>query len=199
MVILCISFLLIGCATTPMATAPLNQKISWQARQAQLAQVQNFQAQGMIGIRYQQRAESANVTLTQTGENYDVELYGPLGADRVVLIGSPGQVTLKTSDGNITHAKTPEILLQQRLGWSLPINNLYYWLRGLPAPKIKNTLTFDAYHHLVKLQQQGWVIRYARYAAVDHTDLPTKIFMEQANVHATIVISQWKINYTQSV
>lgn len=195
MIMIFISLLLLtGCATVPMATAPLNQNLSWQERQAQLNKVQNFQVQGVVGIRYQQRVQSATVTLTQTNKRYDLELYGPLGADRVVLKGDSTEVTLKTSDGKITRAKTPEALLQQRLGWSLPVNNLYYWLRNLPAPNVPNKIQFDAYHHITQLQQQGWTINYLRFAGVNDTDLPTKILMKNSTISATIIVSQWDIN-----
>lgn len=195
MIMIFISLLLLtGCATVPMATAPLNENLSWQVRQTQLNKVQNFQVHGVVGIRYQQHVQSATVALTQTDKSYDLELYGPLGADRVVLLGSPEQVTLKTSDGKITTAKTPEALLQQRLGWSLPVNNFYYWLRGLPAPTITSKIQFDNYHHILQLQQQGWVIHYLRYAAINKTDLPTKILVSNPTISATIVISQWYIN-----
>lgn len=193
-IIILISFLLLSaCATTPMATAPLNQKLSWPSRQAQLNQIHDWHAEGIVGIRVGQQAQSANVNLIQHGRNYHLALYGPLGADRVVLEGQPGKVTMKTSDGQITTAKSPESLLKHRLGWSLPVNNLYYWLRGLPAPHLKHTLKFDTYHHISQLQQQGWLIRYQRFAGINGQDLPTKIIMTNQTLHATIIISQWQL------
>jgi outer membrane biogenesis lipoprotein LolB len=63
-----------GCATVPMATAPLNQPMSWQQRQAQVNKIQDFQAEGIIGIRYQQRAQSANIHLIQHNQRYHLQL-----------------------------------------------------------------------------------------------------------------------------
>lgn len=194
-IILSLAFLLLSaCATLPAPEAPLNQQLSWSQRQAQLQPLQQWQLQGLVGIRYQNTAQSANVNLKQNGNNYHLEIYGPLGADRVILDGQPGSVTLKTSDGQIIHAASPEALLQQRLGWSLPVTNLYYWLRGLPAPQLAAQPTFDRYNHLTSLQQQGWTINYLRYAGINGVDLPTKIQLKNKNLQATIIISQWQPN-----
>lgn len=186
--------LLAGCATTPMSDAPINKNMSWTARQTELNRLQNWHAQGAVAVRYNGHAQTANVDLIQTGANYHMELYGPLGAGRVRLEGQPGKVILKASTGAITHAKTPEALLQKQLGWSLPINNFYYWLRGLPAPKLPNHIVFDHYNHIAVLQQQGWSIHYLRYSGINGIDLPTKIIMKNESLQATIVVSQWQFN-----
>lgn len=193
-IILSLAFLLLSaCATLPAPEAPLNQHLTWSQRQAQLQTLQQWQLQGLVGVRYQSTAQSANVNLKQDGNNYHLEIYGPLGVDRVILDGQPGSVTLKASDGQITHAASPEALLQQRLGWSLPVTNLYYWLRGLPAPQLAGQPTFDSYNHITSLQQQGWTISYLRYAGINGIDLPTKIQLKNKSLQATIIISQWQL------
>ncbi len=184
---------LTGCATVPMTTAPLNQNISWLKRKTTLEKIQHWHTHGVLSIRYQQRAQTANVNLIQTGQQYHMTLYGPLGTNSVVLDGEPGKVTMKTSDGEITTATSPEALLQQRLGWSLPVTNMYYWLRGLPAPHIPQKIHFDTFHHIKKLQQQHWVIQYLRYAGIAGNDLPTKIIMNNAKLRVIIIITQWQL------
>lgn len=177
-----------------MATAPLNQQLTWPERKAQLQQVTDWEAKGLVGIRYQGKAQSANVYMTVDNTHYQLQLYGPLGADRVIIEGSQHAVSMRTSDGKILKASSPEKLLQQQLGWSLPVSNMLYWLRGLPAPNIKSNISYDQYNHIKSMHQQGWLIYYMRFAGVQGNDLPTKILMQNEKLRATIVISSWDFN-----
>ena len=84
--------------------------------------------------------------------------------------------------------------MQQVLGWQLPVTNLYFWVRGLPAPNSSASTTFDPYHHLIELEQQGWQIQYERYTAIQGIDLPSKLRLKRGQLQVKIVISSWKLS-----
>jgi outer membrane lipoprotein LolB len=176
-----------------MKTPPVNQQISWSKRKALLQHIQHWRAQGIVGVRYKNKAQTANVNIMVNNNQYQLQLYGPLGADRVIIDGNANRVSMRTSDGRIYNANTPEHLLTEQLGWSLPVINMLYWLRGLPAPNLTANIRFDEYHHIKNMRQQGWLIHYSRFSGVNNYDLPTKIIMHNHGLTATIVIGEWQL------
>ncbi len=128
----------------------------------------------------------------QQKRDYQVSLFGPFGVGRTTLNGTPTALTLLAA-GKEYKAQTPERLMQQVLGWQLPVTNLYFWVRGLPAPNSPASTTFDAYHHLIELKQQGWQIQYERYTAIQGIDLPSKLRLKSGQLQVKLVISSWKL------
>ncbi len=188
--------LLTACATTtPVQAPPQDKKLTWETRSHQLASIQSWQLNGAMSVVTPKQAGSAQVQWQQKGpNNYQMDLYGPVGMGSVKLTGHPGQVILRMANGKTTSANNPEILLQQQLGWDVPVSNLYYWVRGLPAPGSPSNKQWDAYHHITSLQQQGWNIQYKQYTNVSGIDLPKRVFMNNGPVKVRMAINQWQIS-----
>ena len=195
-VLLFLSLLVLtSCATTPSnEQSPQNIPITWENRVNTLSSIANWDLQGLIAIRTQNDAFTANWQWQQqNNHHYSISLFGPLGANAVQLTGAPDQVLLETSDGKKITSTSPESLLEQQLGWRLPVSNLYYWVRGLPVPNVSAQKQFDAYHHLTTLVQQNWTVQYLQYISVNHIDLPRKIALSNPNMHVKIVVNRWSI------
>lgn len=177
----------------PAKPGALNHLMSWPARQKQLRTIQHWQLNGAIAIKTAQQGQTASLSWQQLSrQNYHISLYGPLGAGRVTLTGHKDGVRL-LANNKLYQAKTPEALMQEMLGWQLPVGNLYYWVRGLPAPSLQAQVRFDSYHHLSRLQQQGWTVTYQRYTGVGHFDLPSLLTLQRQDLTVKIVISQWQL------
>jgi outer membrane lipoprotein LolB len=191
--LLSVSLLLSGCSTLHPVTY---QDASWKTREAQLSQLKNFTAQGVISIHQGKQAEKASFYLEQKGQAYQLSLYGPLGMGRHTIKGDPKGVTLRNASGKVFTATSPEILLKKQTGWNLPLSNLQYWIRGLPSSHkhLRREAIFDRYHHLEQLKQQGWKISYERYIPVMGYELPSKIRFEQQDLQVVIVIKEWVVD-----
>jgi len=182
---------LTSCATLPPPAQ--NQDSSWAQRSKTLSQIQQWHLQGAIGIRTPEDNLSATLTWEQQqNQHYILSLWGPLGTQSFTLKGEPHQVMLTLSDGREWKASSPEALIEQQLHWRLPVSSLYYWIRGLPVPRLLAQKQFDAYHHLTVLNQQGWTIQFLRYASINGIDLPTKITLTYPQLSVKIVITQWQ-------
>jgi outer membrane lipoprotein LolB len=196
LVLLFLSLLtLTSCVTTPSnVQSPQNAPITWENRVGTLSSIENWNLQGLIAIRTQKDAFTANWQWQQQKDHrYSISLFGPLGSNAVQLTGSPGQVLLETSDGKKITSTSPESLLEQQLGWRLPVSSLYYWVRGLPVPNVSAQKQFDAYHHLTTLIQQNWTVQYLQYISVNHIDLPRKIALSNSDLNVKIVVNRWSI------
>jgi outer membrane lipoprotein LolB len=192
----CIFALLITLFLTHCATLPppaQNQNLSWETRSKTLSQIQNWNLQGAIGVRTPQDSFSADLNWEQHQGNYTLSLYGPLGTNSFILTGQPNQVQLAMSDGRKFTAQDPEALVAQQLNWRLPVSNLYYWIRGLPVPGIPSHQSFDEFHHITELNQQGWKIQFLRYSSTKNTDLPTKLTLTYPQLNVKIVVSEWRV------
>jgi outer membrane lipoprotein LolB len=191
-------FLLASCASVPttVTSASLNNP-SWQQHAKQLNQLTHWQNNGAMSVITPQNAWSASYRWQQNNNNYNLRLTGPLGAGGIELNNNHNRVTLINNNGRIYQASTAEQLLAQQTGWHLPISNLQYWVRGIPAPLSSYTYTgLDAEHHLVVLAQQGWYIQYQNYRSFSGIALPTTILLSTNNdtVKVKIVIHQWQIS-----
>lgn len=200
LLLLALTLLLTGCQTfTPsgyMADGkPLgNHYMPWPQRQKQLRALTNWTAGGSIAARNQIKGGwNASFNWQQQRDNYDIALFGPLGTNHVQVTGAPNQITLKTSQRTYT-ANSPEALLQQQLGWQLPVSKLAYWLRGLPAPGSRERHAVDMNNHIVHLNQDGWNVYILRYVSVNGVDIPDRILLTNPPWVAHITIHQWQFN-----
>jgi len=177
----------------PSNQPPLNQPMSWPARQTELSQIKSWTIKGAIAIQTEKQAETAYINWSQNEQNYQMHIFGPLGIASVTIDGKPGKIIMALPNQAPVEAKTPENLLPKELGWTLPVSNLFFWIRGLPISSKPAIKKFDAYHHLTQLKQSGWTIQYLRYTGVKNTDLPSKIFLTYPNLSLRIIVSQWQI------
>ncbi len=166
---------------------------SWAERQRQLSNLTAWNLQGAIGMQQNTKHWSASINWQQQQANtYTIRLYGPFGAGATVLKGQPGQASLVTNDHPqpIT-SSNPQSLIAKETGWQLPVDNLYYWVRSLPAPGSPSKVTFDQANHLSTLEQAGWQINYLNYTSVNGLDLPNIIRLNSADFSIKLVIKNW--------
>ncbi len=203
--------LLVGCASVtpppsvstpaaPAVTGPQNQQqpaanattsAAPQGNTTQAKQITSWNLKGSVSIQHQTGTDFASVQWDQQGSQYSIALYGPLSLGKVQITGHPGQVTLAQSGKSTASAASPEQLMQKQLGWQLPLSNLYYWVRGIPAPGKATRTSYDASNHLKQLSQQGWTISYTDYTTVQQVDLPRRIWLMNPNLRVSLVIKNW--------
>ena len=186
--------LLSGCETVPesaQSVAVDDPAAAFDTRQAVLGNIQHWFASGRLALATASESTTASVRWEQRAAGYTIRLTGPLGAGAVELRGTDGQVSLK-ADGKEHRAPDADTLLREVAGLELPVNGLRYWLMGLAAPgQAVAGLRFDNGGRLEYLEQAGWKIRYLRYGKTELLDMPTKLFMDSAQVRARVVVQEW--------
>lgn len=194
--IIILGALLVGCATMQRAQPPsVAIAKTPQQRTQQLQQLQSWNIKGVLGISQSNRTMLANLAWQQQGRQYNIRITGPLQLGGVQITGVPGRVRLVGGPKGVQTATSPEALLQQEVGFQLPISNLYYWIRSLPAPRIPARTKFDAQGRLISLQQQGWDIQYQAYQTVNGLDLPSRMLLTNSDLRVKMVIKQWVISW----
>lgn len=187
-----------GCAHRPQIVQPENLH----QHQQQLQAITGWQLQGKLGIRTPDESGSASLRWRQDDHNYQINLSGPLGQKRLLITGQPGKVRFEQSGEPAQEARTPEALIKQQLGWTLPVTQLAYWVRGVPAPKGRISLLEQNSDGLIaRLQQGDWLITYSNYNNQSHQGktlaLPGKITAEYRDIRLILAISQWQLGPVQ--
>lgn len=144
----------------------------------------HWQASGSMSIQQANRTTAFSFQWQQNQKHYTLQLFAPLGLGSLRIVGDADHVELWQSATQKITAKTPEILMQRELGYAVPITSLYYWIRGLPDPRMPMT----------KMQQQDWKINFLDFKIVSGFNLPTKIILENKIMHVKIVITRWDLS-----
>ncbi|MES2141944.1 MAG: lipoprotein insertase outer membrane protein LolB [Pseudomonadota bacterium] len=195
---LILTFFLSGCTSflqqpTVNLNKPVNHYLPWTQRKTQLNALQNWQANGNIAIHTPKSGVNASFSWQQLNANYNLRLFGPFGTQSILLSGTPQQVSLVTHNQTYT-AQNAERLLAQQLGLRLPVSELYYWLRGLPAPQSRYTINLDAYNRLLQLRQSHWRINYLHYTNIGNIDIPEHIELSNGQWKVKILVTRWNLN-----
>ena len=128
--------LLSGCAglTSHEALEGQGDAQTWKTHKQQLSELDAWQIDGKVGIRAPRDSGSGTLFWLQRQGYYDIRLSGPLGRGAARLTGREGAVSLEVAGQGRYQAESPEALLEEQLGWRLPVSHLLWWVRGLPAP-----------------------------------------------------------------
>jgi outer membrane lipoprotein LolB len=167
---------------------------SWPQQQQLLEQLSSWTLQGKLGIRSRSpdKNHSATMHWQQHDEHYQIQINGPFGQGKIKLQGDPGQLLLERTNQPAVSTRQPETLLMQELGWRLPIKQIAYWVKGLPAPDSKYTHQLMAEGVLSQLEQSGWELRFSHYQQIDNYLLPGKIVMTRDPLTLTLIAKQWQ-------
>lgn len=192
--ILVLATVLAGCAELQLFTPPQKADTSsWDLHRAALNSLERWSIIGRLAIQSGKEGWNATLHWDQDNENYTMRLIAPLGQGTYKLYGDNHLVSLLTAENKIYQADNPEILLQQNLGWSVPVGGLKYWIKGIPQPDVSmENLVIDNEGRMTDLQQSGWRISILRYSDFNGTQLPSKLFMQNDRFKLRLVVQDWK-------
>jgi outer membrane lipoprotein LolB len=130
---------------------------------------------------------------------HSIRFNGPLGRGVVRVTQDASGARLEDSEKRVWEAANADELLFRYTGWRLPIENLEWWVLGLPVPGIAATRELDDSGRLTTLRQQGWDVRYEKYVAVDGYELPERLQVTGAAgpaappMQVRLVIDRWAL------
>lgn len=176
---------------TPAPTAPEpGQQVDWVTHVRDLTLLREWQIRGKIGIRTETDGGSAYLDWTQSFDSFYILLSGPLGQGSTIVSGNPSGARLENSDGTFV-SDSPEQLVLEHTGWQIPIKNLLYWIKGIPAPYGNVAMTRTELGTIATLDQDGWHLQYDRYGNALNALLPQRIKIHKDDLKVTLVIKEW--------
>jgi outer membrane lipoprotein LolB len=181
------TLLLAGCASAPPVSQPLTRPTG--------AEQQPFALHGRISVKYDGERTSAAVRWTHHGAEDEILLLAPLGQTVASIRRDAQGVVLDTSEKSYSAHDVGE-LTQQVLGWRLPLDALRYWVLALAAADSEAEIEHDANGQVSVMHQDGWEIRYARYAAQTPDSLPLRMILQREGMEIQLLIDEWEIQST---
>ncbi len=152
-----------------------------------------FRLSGAIAAKSHQKGWTAMVDWQQSGpHSYQMTLMGPMGSQAVRIQEQQGLVTYQEGAKKFS-AKNGDDLLAKKTGIHLPVHNLYYWIRGIPAPGAIQSATRDSNGQLKILKQSGYTVEFNEYTNTQQHMLPRKLRLYGKDVVVKLVIKRWSV------
>ena len=189
--VLCIYFLLAGCASFIFKPSVVETRI---VEAGGAAPSVNFEFIGRVLVKGGDKGFSGGVRWVHTNTVDNIHLLSPFGQVVAEIKSSESDTLLTTSEQRIYRATNVENLTKQVLGWRLPILGLQYWVRGVNAPKTKSEIDRDADGRIIGIRQDGWAITYTSYfpSKLIKTERPRVVVLKRSNLKIKLVIDNWE-------
>jgi len=144
-----------------------------------------FSASGRLAVKVDDKGSYGNFEWQHAPAHDVVSITTPVGSTVARLTRDAGGVLLE-ADGKQTRSANVEELTNETLGWTLPLDNLVWWIRGLPAPNTPSERLADG-----ALQQQGWTIRFFRDEGDTASQVPKRVELARDRLSIRLVTHAW--------
>lgn len=184
-----IALILICCAALPacVTNRPTAPALQWEQRVGELQHAGSWQLDGRAAVALGAQGWQASLNWRQADMYADVHLSGPFGIGALEIRQEPGGLSLNGAPPNDAVLSQ----LQDRLGFALPLDNLRFWLLGVPDPDTPFALTRNPQDRALHVSQDGWSVAYDRYMGVAGDLLPARLTLSRDDVRVRIVIDHW--------
>lgn len=170
-------FLLAACSTPRLAEHPSGEV---NARSV---------LKGRISVKQGNKNSSSAVQWTHLERSDEILLLAPFGQTVARIYSDARRATLD-SGGKHYQADNVEALMQQVLGWHLPLKGLHHWVLGMPSDQSPADIRRDENGRISQLNQDDWQVRYLRYAE----RLPSRLQLSHEDMQVQLLIDEWDWN-----
>lgn len=167
---------------------------NWNVYQRQLGAIETWQFKGRLGLRVPGDAANPRIVWKQNPSDYAIRMWGAFGQGNTWIYGDGSGVRIEQAGKDTVFAPTPEQLVYDTLGYDIPVQDLRYWVKGIPAPDVPvESITSNANGLVEQLRQSGWSLTFDRYAPVANWNLPGRIVAFRGDIRLTLRVNEWLI------
>ncbi|CAA2929194.1 lipoprotein insertase outer membrane protein LolB [Arsenophonus endosymbiont of Bemisia tabaci] len=195
-----IAVFLTACTFNQQLTTEKNGSITnplWINHQQQLVKLTKFQTRGAFAYIGPDNKTYAKFFWQQYRlSNYRLLLTNPLGTTELELNVTPGVTQLMDREGKKYVNHHPAQMIYQLTGMEIPIENLPYWLIGLPTNATSFTLDENGLLKTIEYRQNGetWHLNYLAYHQDSRPKLPSQIELTQGKQGIKLKMDSWTLN-----
>jgi len=196
-----LSLQFVGCAVTKDFPVTDQSNKLWQQRKNIMAAVESWDIRARAVFFDREEVYNLDIHWFQNKNDFEITLQAPFGQGTVKLESIEDrviqkQVRLTMPDQKIYHRVSAEQLLRDILGWSIPVNGLKFWIRGIPHQQSSFEPEINFSGQLKTLNQDGWWINYLEYeqsnlASLPNYKIPSQIYLKNSEYALKLVIDQW--------
>ncbi len=185
---------LAGCRTVPPPAVIVGPGAGapWSEQRTSLEKLDHYSLTGRVAVAANGQGFSGNLRYRQQAQRADVALDGPLGMGGLRMALEGDRLNISTSKGEQLDGPEARAELERRLGFDLPLDQLRWWLLGIPAPG-ESTLDQDAASGEIHgFQQNGWRVNIdSRLPALGFA-LPQKLTATREGTRLKLLIESWQ-------
>ncbi|MBS0213426.1 MAG: outer membrane lipoprotein LolB [Proteobacteria bacterium] len=184
--------LLAACAQAPIRRDADTALLAAQTqREEALAAQPDWSLTGRIAISDGKDGGSGRIDWSQHGDDFDIRLSAPVTRQSWRMLREHGHVLLEGLEGGTREGDDAQALLQQALGWVVPVDALAAWVRGARANPGDARMQFDADGKPALLSEQDWTVEYRAWEPTGNPPLPQKVFANRGQDRVRLAIEHW--------
>ena len=176
-------YLLSGCSLLPTSPVPPVRPVQ--------PDIASFALNGRVAVKHNGTRHSAGLRWVHQPQSDEVLLLTPLGQTAARVYRDAQNATLDDGDKHY-QAGDAESLMQQTLGWHLPLSGLHHWVLALPMAESEAQIERDAGGRMTVLRQNGWEVRYLRYAGDAVNSLPVRLELTRDALQMQLLTDEWE-------
>ncbi len=164
-------------------------------RQQELTALNEFEINASIYVKAPDNSVSGGLKWQQQGDFYQASMQNLFGLNvfeiKTDKTGAEVQV-----DGQTHTAPSASVLLDYLSGWSLPIEEMPLWLKGM-AGESAEAMSYDAFGRLQSFtlhdsQGREWQVSYPKFFT-NRLALPKLIVLQSADTRIKVAIREWNL------
>lgn len=127
---------------------------------------QNYTISGRFSIKTTAKNYYGNFTWLKESANEELDFMSPLGSTVAQIRIESAIVTLTDAQNKVYSGEDVAALMVQRLGFTIPLSYLHYWIQGIPLPNypVQSQLKSG-------FSQLDWQVEYLSWQDHDHPQL----------------------------
>ena len=165
----------------------------YQQRADRIAAIDQWGLVGRLSLDDGEDGGSGRLSWEARPVGSDLDFHGAMGRGAWQLQVREDSAILKEADGGMQEAPDVNELMRNRIGWSVPVEALAWWVRGLKAPGETGSQQLDADGRLLSLQQNGWTVEFNRYRLIDDIELPVRLEAQKDNYRVKLAVGRWRL------
>jgi len=183
--------LLNACTGVSVKESDSGNKEAYRNRAEKLAAISDWGFVGKISLDDGEQGGSGKLRWDVQAEHSELDFHAAMGRGAWSLTIDPDRAVLRDANGLEQTATDVNDVVENRMGWRLPVTALQWWVRGLAAPGAIEEEQFDSGGLLTSLRQFGWSVEYIRYDSRGALALPTRLNATRENFRIKLAISKW--------
>ena len=173
--------------------APQKKPTSYQ----QVIAAQSWEVTGKLSYRDNKESFSANLSWSKDHDKHSLRLSNLFGATYLLVEGDKKNGYTLEADGNSYHDAALQPLLDRVLGWSFPVSQLEFWLKGQPA-SASQQLEYDKHGKPKRIvfapdEREDWQVTYKRPTLFNGVELPGMITVKKPPHRIKLAVTNWYI------
>lgn len=189
--------LLQSCSQLPQKSTDEVLSTTNTAHIKQLNLIHQFKLHGRIGIQNNGQGFSGQIDWQHNAVHDQIALFSPFGGQVANIEKNNVSATLIDDKGQTYTADNIRLLMQNNLGWYIPLDLLVDWVLGRPstnADSSQQIIAWDQTGHMQKIRQNGWEVEYHDYLLHDGYMLPSKLTLRKETLYLKLIIASWQLH-----